>query len=135
MFRSFFRWMETRVDVFAPFNERASPPTSVFAFMWHHVREVRGWLVVILLTGLVFSGIEAALYLAVGWLVDLISSNPPEVVWRDYGGWLLFGAFVIWAVNNVAFLEQKVDEEFQSFGPVPQVIQRGPLSEEPASAT
>ena len=29
-------------------------------------------------------------------------------------GAVLFGAFVIWAVNNVAFLEQKVDEEFQS---------------------
>jgi len=50
-------------------------------------------------------------------------------------GAVLFGAFVIWAVNNVAFLEQKVDEEFQSLGPVPQVIQRAPLSEESASAT
>jgi len=29
-------------------------------------------------------------------------------------GAVLFGAFVIWAVNNVAFLEQKVGEEFQS---------------------
>jgi len=34
-------------------------------------------------------------------------------------GALLFGAFVIWGVNNVAFLEQKVDEEFQgSLAPV-----------------
>lgn len=32
-------------------------------------------------------------------------------------GAVLFGAFVIWAVNNVAFLEQKVDEEFQSLRP------------------
>lgn len=28
-------------------------------------------------------------------------------------GAVLFGAFVTWAVNNVAFLESKVDEEFQ----------------------
>lgn len=28
-------------------------------------------------------------------------------------GAVLFGAFVIWAVNNVAFLEQKVEEEFE----------------------
>lgn len=29
-------------------------------------------------------------------------------------GAVLFGAVITWAVNNVAFLEQKVNEEFQS---------------------
>lgn len=29
-------------------------------------------------------------------------------------GALLFGALVTWAVHNTAFLQQKVDEEFQS---------------------
>jgi hypothetical protein len=33
-------------------------------------------------------------------------------------GALLFGAFLIWGVNNVDFLEQKVDEEFQGMAPV-----------------
>lgn len=29
-------------------------------------------------------------------------------------GAVLFGAVVVWAVNNVDFLQQKVDEEFQA---------------------
>lgn len=29
-------------------------------------------------------------------------------------GAVMFGALVVWGVNNVEFLEQKVDEEFQS---------------------
>jgi len=34
-------------------------------------------------------------------------------------GALLFGAVVIWGVNNVDFLERKVDEEFQgSLAPI-----------------
>ena len=37
-------------------------------------------------------------------------------------GAVLFGAFVTWAVNNVAFLESKVDEEFQTTtGVVPDI--------------
>jgi hypothetical protein len=36
-------------------------------------------------------------------------------------GAVLFGAFVTWGVNNVAFLEQKVGEEFDDSG-APVVI-------------
>ena len=87
--------METRIDVFAPFDERKAPPTTVWRFIWHHLREVKGWLVAILITGLLFSGVKSLLYVSVGWLVDLITKNSPEVVWRDYGGWLIAGAIVV----------------------------------------
>ncbi len=40
-------------------------------------------------------------------------------------GALLFGAFLIWGVNNVDFLEQKVDEEFQGMAPVTAVAPDG----------
>jgi ATP-binding cassette, subfamily B, multidrug efflux pump len=85
LFPRLFRWLEARVDVFAPFDEQATPPRTVWAFMWHHLREVKGWLGLILLTGLAFSAIEASLYLLVGWFVDILATARPETIWRDHG--------------------------------------------------
>lgn len=48
-------------------------------------------------------------------------------------GAVLFGAFVIWAVNNVAFLEQKVDEEFQSLR-APTTVDDGHAPEDGSDA-
>jgi ATP-binding cassette subfamily B multidrug efflux pump len=91
MFASLFRWLESRIDVFAPFDERETPPRGVWPFMWHHIRGVKGWMAVIMITGLGFSGIEAAMYLMVGWFVDLLSTQSPETIFRDHG-WVLAGA-------------------------------------------
>ena len=91
MFASLFRWLESRIDVFAPFDERQTPPRGVWPFMWHHIKGVKIWMAAIMLTGLGFSGIEAAMYLMVGWFVDLLSTQSPETIFRDHG-WLLAGA-------------------------------------------
>ena len=77
MFTSLFRWFESRIDVFAPFDERETPPRGVWPFMWHHIKGVKGWMALIMLTGLGFSGIEAAMYLMVGWFVDLLATQSP----------------------------------------------------------
>ena len=37
-------------------------------------------------------------------------------------GALLFGALMTWAINNVAFLEQKVGEEFDARGGAPVIL-------------
>jgi ATP-binding cassette, subfamily B, multidrug efflux pump len=94
MLAAFFRHIETRVDVFAPFDEKTTPPTGVWRFMWHHIKGVKGWMGLILLTGLIFSGIEAAMYLMVGWLVDLLAVKDGATIWRDHG-WMLIGAAVL----------------------------------------
>lgn len=91
MFAPLFRWLESRIDVFAPFDERATPPRGVWPFMWHHIKGVKGWMAAIMITGLGFSGIEAAMYLMVGWFVDLLATQSPETIFRDHG-WLLAGA-------------------------------------------
>jgi ATP-binding cassette subfamily B multidrug efflux pump len=94
MFAPLFRFLESRIDVFAPFDERQTPPTGVFRFMWHHIKDVKGWMALIMLTGLGFSGIEAAMYLMVGWFVDLLTKNSPEQVFSEHG-WLLIGAALV----------------------------------------
>ncbi len=94
MFAPLFRFLESRIDVFAPFDERETPPTGVFRFMWHHIKSAKGWMALIMLTGLGFSGIEAAMYLMVGWFVDLLTKNSPEQVFSEHG-WLLIGAAIL----------------------------------------
>lgn len=91
MFSPLFRWLEARVDVFAPFDESVTPPRGVWPFMWHHIKGVKGWLALIMLTGLGFSGIEAAMYLMVGWFVDLLTTENPQTIFANHG-WVLAGA-------------------------------------------
>lgn len=98
-----FRWLETRINIFAPFPDGETPPTNVWRFMWWHIREVKGWLAAILLTGLAFSGIEALLYLMVGWFVDLLTYATPDAVWRDHGWTLLGVAFLIVVVRPIVY--------------------------------
>jgi ATP-binding cassette subfamily B multidrug efflux pump len=103
MFASLFRWLESRIDVFAPFDEQETPPRGVWPFMWHHIKGVKGWMALIMLTGLGFSGIEAAMYLMVGWFVDLLSTQSPQTIFRDHG-WLLAGAaFLLVVVRPLVY--------------------------------
>ncbi|MGL4496817.1 MAG: ABC transporter transmembrane domain-containing protein, partial [Beijerinckiaceae bacterium] len=103
LFARLFRWLETRIDIFAPFPDGQVPPTNVWRFMWWHIREIKGWLLAILLTGLAFSGIEAALYLMVGWVVDLLASTTPDALWRDHG-WTLIGiAAVVLIIRPIVY--------------------------------
>ena len=100
---SFYNWLESRIDVFGRFDERAKPPTRIWPFMWGHLREVKGWLVAILLTGLVFSGIEASLYVLVGWFVDALATSTPEALWREHGTTLVFIAAVVLVVRPLSY--------------------------------
>ena len=103
MFKRLWPWLESRVDVFAPFDDRATPPDNVWRFIWHHIREVKGWLAVIMLTGLVFSGIEASLYLGVGWLIDTMARVGPDAFFRDYWWALAFGVVLMMVVRPIVY--------------------------------
>lgn len=103
MFASLFRFLESRIDVFASFDEGQTPPKGVWPFMWHHIKGVKGWMALIMLTGLGFSGIEAAMYLMVGWFVDLLATQSPETIWRDHGTVLLGAAFLLVVVRPLIY--------------------------------
>ncbi len=103
MLAALFRHLESRVDVFAPFDEKTAPPAGVWRFMWHHIKGVKGWMGLILLTGLVFSGIEAAMYLMVGWLVDLLAAKDGATIWREHGSLLLGAAFLLLVVRPLVY--------------------------------
>jgi len=103
MFAPLFRWLESRVDVFAPFDERETPPHGVWPFMWHHIKGVKGWMIAIMITGLCFSGIEAAMYLMVGWFVDLLATQSPETLFRDHGLMLAGAALLVLVVRPIVY--------------------------------
>ena len=103
MMRRLFSWLESRLDIFAPFDERTAPPATVWRFIWYHIREVKGWLLVMLVTAFLFSAIEASLYLLVGWLIDVIAKNPPEVVFREHAAMLVVFAFVVLVVRPIVY--------------------------------
>ena len=108
MISRLFRYLESRIDVFASFDEHETPPTGVWRFMWHHLRVVNGWLAAIMVIELAFSGVEAAIYLMVGWFVDLLSKHSPQTIFHDYG-WLLAGAaFVVLVIRPILFFVVQV---------------------------
>ncbi len=103
MLSALFRWLETRVDIFAPFDGRRQPPSEVWRFMWSQVRDMKLWLGLIIVSGLCFSLIEASLYLMVGWFVDLLAVSTPETLWRDHGWQLLAVAGLILIIRPLVY--------------------------------
>ncbi|WP_413992947.1 ABC transporter ATP-binding protein [Labrys okinawensis] len=103
MLSRLFRYLESRIDVFAPFDEHETPPTGVWRFMWHHLKVVKGWLVAIMVIELAFSAIEASIYLMVGWFVDLLNKQSAATIFRDYGWHLVGAALLIVILRPVLF--------------------------------
>src|SRR5215204_3536363 len=90
-----FDWLERRIDPFAPFDDRAMPPTSVRGFAWHYLTPVRFWLGVLLVTSLAVGVLESSLYLLIGWFVDLLAKFTPDRLIAEHGLQLALVALLI----------------------------------------
>jgi ATP-binding cassette subfamily B multidrug efflux pump len=104
MFARLLHWLETRIDVFAPFDETQTPPKGLRAFGWYYVRGVRGWLVVVFLSALLLAGVEAVLLLLMGRLVDLITKADPSAIFSEQGHWLLGLAVILLVLRPFAHI-------------------------------
>lgn len=96
-----FRWLETRVDPFAAFNESETPPNTVSGFTWHYLRPVRFWLVVLFVVALIVGLFESSLYILLGWLVDILAKSTPDRIWADHGSTLLMMAALVIFIRPV----------------------------------
>ena len=94
-----YDWFERRIDPFAPFDERATPPNSVRAFAWHYLRPVRGWLGVFFVVSLALGVFESSLYVLMGWFVDLLAKSSPERLLAEHGSALAAVAALILIVR------------------------------------
>jgi ATP-binding cassette subfamily B multidrug efflux pump len=96
-----FRWLEKRIDVFAPFHENETPPDTVSGFTWHYLKPVRFWLVILFFVALVVGLFESSLYILLGRLVDILANSTPDRIWADHGTTLLIMAGLVIIVRPI----------------------------------
>jgi len=105
------RWFETRIDPLAPLPARAVP-SGAFGYLWFFVSQAKLAFAAMLVLGGITAVIEAALYVYVGDLVDLMQTGARATFLRDHGGTLfLMGATVLLVRPLAAALTSLVEEQ------------------------
>ncbi len=98
MLSRFFAWFEQRIDPFAPFDDKVTPPARVGAFIWHYIAPFRGLVAVNFAFALLIGIMESGMILLSGRFVDLLVSSQPTDILITHGailaGLALFVAIV-----------------------------------------
>jgi ATP-binding cassette, subfamily B, multidrug efflux pump len=78
---SLFRWFETLIEptTLPP----GDPPAGLWAFYWHHVRQVRHLIVALFVTGSLIALVDTAIPVFIGRLVRLASNHAPGTFFAD----------------------------------------------------
>ena len=80
-----FRFFESRVDPYAPYDEDATPPARLWPFLVDYLRPLRRVIAWATLFVLAVALAEVALIWYAGRLVDLLGDTPPGEVWARHG--------------------------------------------------
>lgn len=102
LIRTVVHLFETWLD---PFHRKGDlrPPRSLYAFIWHYVRQAKGPFLAMAVLGGGVAMLEAALFWFVGHLVDILDKVPPGSGWHgllaEHGGALLGMVFVVLVVR------------------------------------
>ena len=96
-----FRFFENLVDPFAPYAESDTPPQRLWPFILSYIRPFRRVLTASVFFKILMASSEVALIWYMGRLVDLLSSDTPEAVLRDYGGEFLLAAGIVLVVRTI----------------------------------
>ena len=78
-------WFERRIDPFAPFDDKLTPPARVGAFIWHYVAPFRGLVAVNFVFAVAIGIMEASMILLAGKFVDLLVRSEPQDVLVRHG--------------------------------------------------
>ncbi len=121
MLARFTTWLEGRIAVFEPFDDKLKPPPKLARFSWFYIRSVRGWLALVVLSALALALLESSLLLLVGRFVDLLGSTTPAKLLEDHGLLLAGGAVALLVVRPLVHL---LNEGLVNQVIVPQVTNR-----------
>ncbi len=103
MFRFFERLLEpTSLPPDSP------PPAGLTAFYWHYVKQARGLVAALFVTGSVVALLDLLVPVFIGRIVTLVSSFTPEVVVREHWPELLFMALVQLCLRPTVLLTQNL---------------------------
>src|SRR5690348_5436264 len=79
---SLFRWFETLIEpTLLPTGE--APPSGLWAFYWHHVRQVKPLIVALFVAGSLLALFDTAIPVFIGRLVRLASSHASGEFFRE----------------------------------------------------
>jgi len=84
-----FRYFETLIDPYQPYDEEAEFPNRLLAFYRALLWPARHVLLATMALGFVFAVAEALLLRFAGQLVDILASTSPETLWEDHGTTLI----------------------------------------------
>ncbi|MCG6657996.1 ABC transporter ATP-binding protein [Halomonas campisalis] len=120
MFRSLFRYFETRVNPY-PADNRGTPPQGLFAFILHFSRPVLPLLIVMSLLTALVSAAEVLFFHYMGALVDWLAGAEREGFFAEYG-WRLAGmaALVVIGLPLLTLLQALVTHQ-SIFGNYPMI--------------
>ncbi len=101
---SLFRWFETLIEpTTLPPGES---PSGLWAFYWHHVRQVRHLIVALFVTGSLIALFDSAIPVFIGRLVRLASSHAPGTFFAEAWPQLLGMAAVLLLLRPAAIAMQ-----------------------------
>lgn len=99
MLNSLLAWFERRIDPFAPFNDKETPPASVGAFIWHYIKPFRGLLMLNFAFAAAIGIVEAGMIVLIGRFVDLLAANSPAEILAKHGA-ALIGLVIFVAIGR-----------------------------------
>ncbi len=101
-----FRFFETLVDPYTPYQETDTPPQRLWPFLWAYARPFRGVFLASALLKIAVALMEIALIWYLGRLIDILSTAGPAEVWAEHGvEFMAAAALVLIARPMVAGLD------------------------------
>jgi len=101
-----FRYFETLIDPYQPYDEEAEVPNRLLAFYRHFLWPARWVLLGTMTLGLVFAVSEALLLRFAGQLVDILSNATPETLWSEHGDTLLLMIAVVVLIRPLSVVAE-----------------------------
>jgi len=102
---SLFGFFERLLEPTAATAE-AAPPSGLVAFYWHYVRQVRGLVVALFLTGIAVAGLDTTIPVFIGRVVTMISTHTADTLFAAVWPQLLGMAAVLLVARPLALLCQ-----------------------------
>ena len=108
-----FRFFENLVDPYTKYQNTDMPPRTLFSFMWQYsqpFKKVFAWAAI---TSIIVAFVEIGLIYYMGWIIDILSSDPKKV-WAQHGTFLIILAVFILFVRptihviNVALMNNTI---------------------------
>ncbi len=105
-----WRSVEGAIDPFHD-TDREVLPQDAWKFIFYFANQAKGAFALLLITGGLAGAVDAAMYWAVGWLIDLLDASSPARLLQDHWPALVGLLFLILVVRAVVMIASAVVEQ------------------------